>query len=999
MWHIPPPPTIPSLFSCVALVDMDICGDAESLPVEALPPQAATALGGDAAAQSGGQEVDAETRTVPNHTKEPMSQMDDDELLEQDLSEDEDEDGCLEPFIQRYLPGVFVQVKLKTTQKSKDGGSEQLPMMVNFYSECMKAYKDERRFVYQEGYLGEKRDAAQYVAAREREKTQAVLSDSDGKPDTGPSEDHGPAAAESARSGSPDVTLEDVMWLKNRPNDPLLRCIQSITDRLNIQGIVGDPTSYLTAGGDDMHYDIDDPFIDDAAMLSALHMSKTDILRKKQMERDFSIWSEEDEEEEVELEAADFVAEYASELVQRLESESAQQKLDPLFFDPPGWRKYKLRVPKQFHSIFYDMEATFREFSGTVTTKELRKLVTRMLNLIFIRLTKIPEPRPKKPVVSDDVTATEGKEEVDEQRQLFERQGLNCVKTGKIVVLNGRILRWIVAALSEITNAVSSRDMHEEWIRTTLAHNQQNITVMRDNLADKLTPKVRLLVEKKGDKHLVKLSEHLRNLSKSVGALRKLMRDYETAYAAEVDQKKLDGPKLAKDVEGGKKAKGKQDVDGCVKLVITSQELTQHEGLGEAMISDDAKHAIKVERELECFGDILSDGSAREAKLGGVVIKAEQRGSPGGISTRSSQSGNRTPSTIEEEDTAGMVSSDGPAASQSDLDQTPAAGLNTDVTDSGSDVDSDNLSFTEMLRNSALWKRFNGLIAIYRLIASDLLMMVQMINLDLATCLTILATDFKDLVKDSVTTSYVFDKAYVIVADLVSRVVEEVSGVKLAITADVSRIAIMYLHDMSAVDTLFEEERKEPLLFYDNSDVAAAPGRVHFVGIRRIRRPTAAANAKKPVTESTGSAKRESPNGGKADSRQKEGSSVAGNSKVRRTNPPSKGNTSVKPEATDVSKEIKKEKGAVSKKRGVGVSPQASTKSHGTSAPKPPTARSAGDASSKAKDPPGGSERPVRTVSPTKMHLRSRKIYQVGSVETIVEKPVTRSAHRRLNSL
>ncbi|GBE60980.1 hypothetical protein, conserved [Babesia ovata] len=826
-------------------------------PVEDAPPLAAVVTDYTPSVQT--------EKAAPDSSEDASNgfcnPVEDDELTEQDLSEEE-EDSLREPSVKRYLPGVSVELKLKAFHTENGGTTQQVPMMVDFYAECMKTYRDEKRFILEEHYLGPKTSQLTDASGRDRKKAQAASAaqtNGDSKPDKAGSHDNGHSGAE----GTAEVSLDDVMWMKTRPNDPLLRCIQSITDRLNIQGIVGDPTSYLKVGGDDMHYDIDDPFIDDDAMFSELRLSKNDILRKKQKERDFSVWSE-DEEEELgsELVADDFVAQYSSELKIEDDTDPDIPQQPVLYFDPFGWRRYFARIPKQFYAIFHDLEAKYRGYSGQLTTEAIRSVVIELLDSIFRRLTKLPEPRQKKGQAGGDGTNSNNNSPVDEQRIEFERRGLNCVGVGKIIGVNGRILRWIAAAIWEITNAVSRRDMHETWLKLVLAHNELMISEMRSRMYSKWLSKVEPLKGKKDVKFFTRLADNMKHVSKSVHTVRRVMRDYEAAFTAAVENFKAAERKLVKNGTSLKKVNSKPDppaaktntVGTPISANSSSEGIANVESFNPLNTTTPATNAVNVD-------DGMGEASPRP-----TVSK----------STGENLGDSSAPSCAVED---GDGQHDGPLMYgdfniSTQKNSAPLQGLSFRIAqesqggerDDVSDVDF--CSFSDILRRCSLWKRVSSLVTLYKYISVDILTWVQMINLALATSISIAATDFSSLVQEEVHGEYVFDKAYGCIADLLIQVVQEVSGLKLIIATDVSRVVVMYIHESSTFDDLFERENKDQLVFYDNSDVAAAPGKVQLVEVTKGNKRGKAPAGKKEATAKTGkkNAKRKRTDEGPSDS-------------------------------------------------------------------------------------------------------------------------------------
>ncbi|UKJ90137.2 hypothetical protein MACJ_001067 [Theileria orientalis] len=489
----------------------------------------------------------------------------DEDLIEQDLSDEED--NYEEPSVQRYIPGVYVDLKLKTKLLEKGGNKIAIPMIVDFYSECVKKYGEEKNFIYEESYLENMRAKTEELYP-ELYKLPKTPLDLNGDHQSQLSLDNKQVISfpDSQKQGPIEENLDDVIWLKNRPNDPLLRCIRSITDRLNIQGIVGDPTSYLKKGGDDMHYDMDDPFFDDSAMLSELKMSKSDILLQRAMEREFSDWSEDQEEMDCSnVEPEDFVSEYYSEFEKHERKRDKSEREHKLFFEPTGWREYHSKIPKQFITIFNEFENTSKKITEPITEKLLRLKIKELLESIFKKLNKMQElnrmgtkRKTKKTKMielgSDGMDHKEGtREESDSRLQQREsvskeeteksssktrivaeedfsenvkRRGLNCMLPYRVVDVNGKILRWIVKSITTMTNSCSPYEIHCEWFTIVVANNERLVNEYAGKLKGKLTSKLQAMKPKKLELMLSQLSESTKSLSKSTGIIKKLLKDH-----------------------------------------------------------------------------------------------------------------------------------------------------------------------------------------------------------------------------------------------------------------------------------------------------------------------------------------------------------------------------------------------------------------------------------------------------------------------------------------
>ncbi|BAM39824.1 conserved hypothetical protein [Theileria orientalis strain Shintoku] len=501
-------------------------------------------------------ETSVKLNTRGKQTKE------DEDLIEQDLSDEED--NYEEPSVQKYMPGVYVDLKLKTKLLEKGGNKIAIPMIVDFYSECVKKYGDEKNFIYEESYLESTRVKTEELYP-ELYKFPKAAGDLNGDHQSQLSLDNKQVIGfpESQKQGPIEENLDDVIWLKNRPNDPLLRCIRSITDRLNIQGIVGDPTSYLKKGGDDMHYDMDDPFFDDSAMLSELKMSKSDILLQRAMEREFSDWSEDEEEmDSTNVEPEDFVSEYYREFEKHERKRDKSEGEHKLFFDPTGWREYHSKIPKQFITIFNEFENTSKKITEPITEKILRLKIKELLESIFKKLNKMQElnrvgtKKKQKKTKQNEVGENEvdNKEETREESESklqesvareesdkslktkvsggedfsegIKRRGLNCMLPYRVVDVNGKILRWIVKSITATTNACSPYEIHCEWFTIVVANNERLVNEYSGKLKGKLTAKLQAMKPKKLEIMISLLSESTKSLSKSTGIIKKLLKEH-----------------------------------------------------------------------------------------------------------------------------------------------------------------------------------------------------------------------------------------------------------------------------------------------------------------------------------------------------------------------------------------------------------------------------------------------------------------------------------------
>lgn len=733
---------------------------------------------------------------------------DSNEPAEQDLTEEDDD--YRDTIVQRYMPGVFVDVKLKDVYKEEQGGSVRIPLVVDFFEECLKAYKEERYFTYEDTYLRTSHGNSHISNLQNGFTSQGLANNGHhNAPKPNMTTKGGTKLslismqANNERKGQYDLgtqdeSLDDVMWLKNRPNDPLLNCIQSITDRLNIQGIVGHPATYLAEGGDDMHYDIDDPFIDDEGMYSELQMSRDDILEKGKIEKDFSIWSEEDEDGSmIAIDAEQFIAEYASACNFEEHVDLDEPIPVPLFFHPGGWQRFSERIPKKFHQIFKEFEVIFKGYAGYISTSDIKDTVNTIMESILSRLLKIQEPKQKKPTQTGANDADGDK--FKGQMELLERHGLDCVGVGKIIGINGKIMRWIVRTMREVTNAISCYELNKTWIKLVLRHNEETITQMGESMMFKVRPKLAAMKEKKSLKFFKKLDDDLKFLGKRIAQIRKVVRQYEELCEAE------DGSPGNSNEHSD--VTGKRKISQChSKGPISEAELqinSTQDHAPEKDVTDCGTHEISRDREQQNTLLLLHDSG--ELKVEDLAIVLSEDEANGNLSEAEKQSITRN------------------LGDRSLLEGVPA-----------DDVD-ETTSFASLLRQSKLWRRIKDSINIYKLISADILTFVQMINIDLAASIAVRGTDFKELVKDAISLPYVFDKAYIKLADMFSSLIEELCEIKVTIPADVSRVAVMVIHESSSVFDIFECEYEKPLVFYDNSQWSAPTGKVKVLGGKKAK--------------------------------------------------------------------------------------------------------------------------------------------------------------------
>ncbi|KMZ91724.1 hypothetical protein PVMG_00597 [Plasmodium vivax Mauritania I] len=223
--------------------------------------------------------------------------------------------------LQRYKHGTNIFVSLDDAKKRC--------VLVDFYSECLNKYKNECSFVYYQNYnsssnviINENVDMMGPVHSThfscENMESMGNMPISNDKSAMA----KGKSTPKNASSvaigvGTSVIPGEDfknfnLQKKKQESLDPLLKCINSLSDRINLQHLVGDPTTYFKVGGGDMFYDINDPFLDDEEMYKELNKTKNEIILTRQIEDEYSVWSADMSDDYVDINPDSFISFYSS---------------------------------------------------------------------------------------------------------------------------------------------------------------------------------------------------------------------------------------------------------------------------------------------------------------------------------------------------------------------------------------------------------------------------------------------------------------------------------------------------------------------------------------------------------------------------------------------------------------------------------------------------------------------------------------------------------------
>ncbi|CCF73009.1 conserved Plasmodium protein, unknown function [Babesia microti strain RI] len=489
------------------------------------------------------------SQVTPSLPYKPNDQYDLD--VEEDLT-DESSVGQVEPTVQKYIPGVNIDVDL-----SKLG----TPAVVDFYDECLLKYKFESEFVKDETYLIAP-SKGWVVKDDQQDSNNSITADLD---------------ADKLLFGDGHDA-----WNICKPHDPLLRCIHSISDRLRIQQLVADPSSYLNKGGDDKHYDIDDPFFDDSDIYTQLNIDKSHVIVNQEIFQNFSPWSEDDSCHEsvsteglrgVLLNPHNFIAiiippsaQPQSQLPETAGSTANKSMPVKLFMNSNGWRKYIRRIPLRLQQPFKEFVTKWnamikKSCSNKIGTRVIKDTMDELLKSIFKRMLTLPiksillPSEPKEPKSNRNDTAIETGDEIKEENknisivkdedvkippesvfddntksydnsksspsmlspdgyssasgcdrkrnkknkrqktEYIDAYDGNILLPGKLIDSCNKTLRWLISACKSITNAYSPVEFALIWLKMTLEHNKQVLHLQYQQISDKLAgelPKLKL---------------------------------------------------------------------------------------------------------------------------------------------------------------------------------------------------------------------------------------------------------------------------------------------------------------------------------------------------------------------------------------------------------------------------------------------------------------------------------------------------------------------------
>uniref|UniRef100_A0A3B0N3M7 HPC2 and ubinuclein domain containing protein, putative n=1 Tax=Theileria annulata TaxID=5874 RepID=A0A3B0N3M7_THEAN len=819
----------------------------------------------------------ASNAPVLKHKTNGKHPKEEEDLVEQDLSDVED--NYREPSVQRYLPGIFVDVDLKTNFLERKGKKIAIPMIVDFYSECLKKYGEEKNFIYEESYLenmkGKVEDFYPDLPKIPKGANETLI---DTQSQTNVDNKQVPIGSEVQKTVNFDENLDDVIWLKNRPNDPLLRCIRSITDRLNIQGIVGDPTSYLKKGGDDMHYDMDDPFFDDSAMLSELKMSKSDILLKRAMEKEFSDWSEDEEDSDYNyVEPEDFVADYYSIFQKDIKQHKEMESEYNLYFYPTGWRDYLSKIPKRFHNIYVEFESQVENTTEPITDKFLRLKVKELLESIYKRLLKLKivpktpkrtrkskkneteeEPSESNQVNNEEIPSqTESKQDENEPvtveedktlskpktnpneipKEILKKRGLNCMLHYGIIDVNGKILRWIVKSITSMTNAYSPFEIHCEWFNLVVANNEKVLAEQSNKLKSKLTNKLQSLKPKKLENLISQLSESSKTLSKSIGIIRKVLKEHREATIIKTTQcsKEVKEPTQRKSLIEISLDSAREDHE---EYMGSSQPLPKQVPKPDELAKAEDETILQLENiplyrvEDINVSDDLDKKDTYEINFQEANVREENDDMSCASSSNSSTQDISSLSRLEDYTNNGtpMPKSDQlinfKETDLKDKNESNALTDSTIKTPKRSGQKDEDLD--EILKQSKIMKRVKDVYNLFKLVGNEALAFVQVNNLAIYVANKINDKEFKHVVDHLGLTQNPFDQTYRRLGEIGSKVIQELYNLKVNLPTDVMKVVVINLQNHLKVEELYEKKNKKPLLLFNNSKIKASPGKVYL---------------------------------------------------------------------------------------------------------------------------------------------------------------------------
>ncbi|GAW82604.1 hypothetical protein, conserved [Plasmodium gonderi] len=272
-------------------------------------------------------EMEEERKTGLNENKSNYETEEENLLNDEgnlsDEGEEVEEENVIEKdlILQRYKHGTNIYINLSEIKKKC--------ILIDFYSECLNKYKNECSFVYYQNYnsnsnviINENVDMMRHVHS-----INFSCENLDSLSNMPISNDKCVITKNKNISkfsnnlqmgvGTFSIPGEDYKGFnlqkkKQESLDPLLKCINSLSDRINLQHLVGDPTTYFKIGGGDMFYDINDPFLDDEEMYKELNKTKNEIILTRQIEDEYSVWSADMSDDYVDINPDYFISFYSS---------------------------------------------------------------------------------------------------------------------------------------------------------------------------------------------------------------------------------------------------------------------------------------------------------------------------------------------------------------------------------------------------------------------------------------------------------------------------------------------------------------------------------------------------------------------------------------------------------------------------------------------------------------------------------------------------------------
>ncbi|CRH01443.1 conserved Plasmodium protein, unknown function [Plasmodium relictum] len=244
-----------------------------------------------------------------------------------DEGEEVEEENIVEKdlILQRYKHGINIHINYDDIKKSK---------VIDFYSECLNKYKNESSFIYYQNYnSNNKVKADDNIDLDPINNVNLINENTENLNNLSNSNDKCLIMKSKNVPKNANVTTINeefknfnLQKKKQESLDPLLKCINSLSDRINLQHLVGDPTTYFKIGGGDMFYDINDPFLDDEEMYKELNKTKNEIILTRQIEDEYSIWSADISDDYMEINPDFFFSFYNSRCKYNFSSDEENEK-------------------------------------------------------------------------------------------------------------------------------------------------------------------------------------------------------------------------------------------------------------------------------------------------------------------------------------------------------------------------------------------------------------------------------------------------------------------------------------------------------------------------------------------------------------------------------------------------------------------------------------------------------------------------------------------------